>query len=493
MQQRIQQYSVFRFVVALAILGSTIWLVLAGGWDEGPDHVNFFRLSAAQLLAVVLTTLWARTRAAGERFIYLQFVLDVAGASVLSAWTGGSGSLVTILYFPTIAAGAYLIGRNGAIAVAVLSTIGLLGAAWYEGVPDEFGEIIYWETGFRILSFFLVAILSGQLAESLAVAGEALKAQQIASETVLERVRAGVLTSDIADVVTSVNPSARILIGDARGKRLADVFHGSIHHRTWEETRPEGRRWVCSQATLPDGGRVVVIEDVTELWQMRERAQRDERFVAVGKLSAGLAHEIRNPLASLSGLLQLLAEERSSREIALALGEAERLNRLVEDFLQAARAPTLRCVPTRLDELAAQTAVSFGQDPRFVGRVHVKVTAEPVQVPVDPDRVRQVLWNLVLNAAQAMPQGGEVEVNVSANEAGTGSISVADRGVGIDASERERIFDPFYTRRHGGTGLGLALVDQVVRAHGGHIEVAAREGGGTSFNLWFPLQFPQGT
>ena len=486
MQQRLQQYSVFRFVVALAILGSTIWLVAAGDWDDGPDHLHFFRLSAIQLLALVLTTLWARTRAAGERFIYLQFVLDVAGASILSAWTGGSGSLVTILYFPTIAAGAYLLGRNGALVVAMLATLGLLAAAWYNAVSDEWGEIVYWETGFRILSFFLVAILSGQLAESLALAGAELRAQRIASETVIERVRAGVLTSDVDDLVTSVNPSGRLLVGDATGKRLADVFSGSIHHRTWEETRSDGRRWVCSQATLPDGGRVVVVEDVTELWHMRERAQRDERFVAVGKLSAGLAHEIRNPLASLSGLLQLLAEERGSREIALALGEAERLNRLVEDFLQAARAPTLRCVPTQLDELAHQTALAFGQDARFAGRVSVKVTARPVLGHVDPDRVRQVLWNLVLNAAQAMPQGGEIDVEVATGHEGSSSITVADRGIGVDPGERERIFDPFYTRRHGGTGLGLALVDQVVRAHGGHIDVAPRDGGGTRFHLSFP-------
>jgi signal transduction histidine kinase len=299
-------------------------------------------------------------------------------------------------------------------------------------------------------------------------------------------VRAGVLTTNAEDIITSVNPSGRMLVGDVRGQRLGHVFQGGIHHRTWEESRDDARKWVCSQAPFQDGGRVVVVEDVTELWEMRERAQRDERMVAVGKLSAGLAHEIRNPLASLSGLLQLIAEDSNSREVQLALAEAGRLNRLVEDFLQAARTPTIRRVTTRVDEVAAQTAVAFGQDQRFAGRVRVQLATEAVTANIDPDRIRQVLWNLVLNAAQAMPQGGAIDLSVApANETGV-CIEVADRGVGIDPLDRERIFDPFYTRKNGGTGIGLALVDQVLRGHGGSIAVSERSGGGSTFRIWLP-------
>jgi two-component system sensor histidine kinase PilS (NtrC family) len=485
MNTPLRRYSVARFVVALAVLGSAIALVTSGAWDGGPDHVHFFRLSAVQLLLLIATTLWARTRPSGPRFLYLLFLLDVAGASMLSAWTGGAGSLLTFLYFPTIAAAAYLLGRTAALAVAGISTGGLLCVLLYAGAGEDL-ELAYWETGFRILSFFLVAILAGELAASLQRAGEALLAQKIASQTVLERVRAGVVTTSPDELVTGLNPSARLLLGDVEGQRLADIFRGSFHHRTWEETRPDGTRWVCSQANLPDGGRVVVIDDVSELWTMREHAQRDERYIAVGKLSAGLAHEIRNPLAALSGILQLLAEDRPSREIDVALGEAARLNRLVEDLLQTTRGTTLRRCPSSLAALAQETAEAFRRDQRFTGRVSIAVEAEDFPASVDPDRIRQVMWNLVLNAAQAMPAGGEVDLRVSRPAAGGAEVVVSDRGVGIEPEERSRIFDPFYTRKSGGTGLGLALVDQIVRAHGGAIEVAGREGGGATFKIRLP-------
>ncbi|MBM4367195.1 MAG: hypothetical protein FJ102_13370 [Deltaproteobacteria bacterium] len=487
MTPRLQRYSILRFVVALAILVSAMVLVATGGWDVRGSTSTFFRLVAGQLLVLVLTTLWARRNRASAVFIYVQLAVDVAGASLLAAWTGGAGSLLTFLYFPTIAAGAYLLGRNAALAAAGFSTVGLLSVAIWTGPGAESSlELLYWETGFRVLSYFLVAILAGQLAASLEVAGAELRAQRIASETVIERVRAGVLTTDRHDLVVDINPSGRLLVGEAAGRRLADVFAGAMHHRSWEELRPDGRRWVCSQAAMPDGGRVVVVEDVTELWAMRERAQRDEQFVAVGKLSAGLAHEIRNPLAALSGTLQLIHEDRPSREVQVALREAERLNRLVEDFLEAAREPTLRRVPSDVGALVRGCAEAFQSDPRYLGKVEVEIEADAAHAEVDPDRIRQVVWNLLLNAAQSMPEGGTISLRVRRAEDGSTGIEVADRGVGIAAEERRRIFDPFYTRRSGGTGLGLALVDQVVRGHGGTIEVSPRDGGGTEFRLFLP-------
>ena len=487
MTPRLQRYSVFRFLVALAILGSAIGLVAQGDWDLGPRSASFLRLVAVQLLVLVVTTLWARFRPVNPTYIYVQLAVDVVGASLLSAWTGGSSSLLTFLYFPTIAAGAYLLGRTAGLTAAGMSAAALVVVAFTVGPGDDVApELAYWETGFRLLSFFLVAILTGQLAESLEEAGQALRAQRVASETVIERVRAGVMTADADDTVVGVNPSGRLLVGDVVGKRLAEVFTGAIHHRAWEEARPDGRHWVCSQAGLPDGGRVVVLEDVTELWEMRERAQRDERFVAVGKLSASLAHEIRNPLAALSGTLQLLREERRSREIDVALGEAERLNRLVEEFLQAARAPTLRRERAEVGELARSSAEAFRVDPRFHGAVSLELDLLPVVALVDVDRVRQVVWNLLLNAAQAMPEGGPILLRVAPSPAGGVALDVEDRGVGIPEPDRTKIFDPFYTRRSGGTGLGLALVEQVVRGHGGTVDVWAREGGGTTFRVWLP-------
>lgn len=489
MTERIQRYNVGRLLIAMGLLGFTIVGVAAGGWNLAQDEHRFFQLSAVQLVVLVASALWTRFRRPGPLFLYAMFTMDVAGASVLSAWTGGGDSLLVYLYFPVIAAGAYLLGRTGALVVAGLSSVGLL-IVWLTH-PDADADLLlaYWEIGFRLLSFFLVALLVGQLAESLERTDTELKAQRVASETVLERVRAGVVIADHSDRIVEVNPSARLLLGDVISRRLSEVFLGAIHHRAWEETTADGKRLVCSQASLPDQGRVVVVEDVTDLWAMRERAQRDERLVAVGRLSAGLAHEIRNPLAAITAILQLLREDRPSRQVDLALGEAERLGRLVEEFLQASRTPELRRIALDLGGLVRMIADAFAQDPRYGGRITLRVEADAVTAAVDPDRLRQVVWNLLLNAAQAMPEGGEIAVTVR-QVRGEAVLSVQDAGVGIAAEELPRIFDPFYTRRAGGTGLGLALVDQVIRSHGGVIGVDSTPGAGTTFSIHLPLGAP---
>ncbi len=461
--------------------------VLRGGeFDRNDEHILQF--SSVQLLFLVLSAAWTLARPAGPVFLYTMFAADVAGASVLSVLTGGTSSLLVFLYFPVIAAGAYLLGRPGANVGAGLSAFGVVAVALLSGRGGADPLLAYWESGSRVLSLIVVGLLSGQLAESLAVAGRELLVQRVASETVLERVRAGVLIVDLEDHIVELNPNGRLLLGNVEGKRLTEVFSGAVHHRAWEEEMGD-RRLICSQAVLPDQGRVVVVEDVTELWEMRERVQRDERLVAVGQLAAGLAHEIRNPLASLSAVLQMLQEDRPSRQLELALGESERLNRLVEDFLAAARRPTLRRVPLQLDELVTDIVESFRQDPRFTGRVVVRVDTEAVAAWVDPDRMRQVVWNLLTNAAQASLSGGEVRVSVGHAGPGAG-ITIADDGVGISAAELPRIFDPFFTRRAGGTGIGLALVDQIVRAHGGSVEVASLPGEGTRFTIQLPSASP---
>jgi two-component system sensor histidine kinase PilS (NtrC family) len=254
---------------------------------------------------------------------------------------------------------------------------------------------------------------------------------------------------------------------------------------------------MLSETALPEGGVVVLIHDITEITRMKDRVARDERLVAAGRLAASMAHEIRNPLASLSGALQLVREDRPSRMLDLAVSESERLNRLVENFLGLASQPRLR--PTRIDValLAHDVCDAFARDPRFDGRARATCVATSAMAEVDADRLRQALWNLVLNGAQSMPSGGTVTVLVSPTAApshrGAGvEIRVGDEGVGIADRDRDRIFDPFYTTRSGGTGLGLAVVEQVVRAHGGNVSVRGRVGGGTEFVCWLPVEASRG-
>ena len=489
MTERIQLYNAGRLVISVGLLGLTVTAGARGQWADAIASMPVYPLIATQLALLIACIIWSNFRKLSTPALYALFALDVAGASLLSAWTGGTSSLLVFLYFPVIAAGAYLLGRRGALVVSLLCLIGQVGVGMHAQTDNGDPLLLYLEIGFRTMSFLLVGILSGQLAESLERTGKELQFQRVTSETVLARVQAGVLIIDRDDRIAEVNANGRILLGDIVGKRLTEVFSGAVHHRAWEESTPESRRLVCSQAPLPADERVIVVEDVTELWEMRQRAERDDRLVGVGRLAAALAHEIRNPLASITSVLQLLREEGKNRQVDLALGEAERLNRLVSEFLDTASAPAIQRMPTDLAALASAAADAFRSDPRFAG-TRVVVEAQAVTADVDRDRLRQVLWNLLRNAAEAMQEGGTIYVRVTTDSA-QATIEVEDHGMGILSGELPRIFDPFFTRRAGGTGLGLALVDQIVRLHGGVVAARSVPGSGTTLTLHLPLGAPE--
>lgn len=482
----------------MGVLVWTLAYVVADGGARG-GFQPFLALCVTSLVVLVATTLWARRNVPSTAFVAVQLALDVALATSLAALTGGRESFFIFLYVPAIAAGAWLLRLPGALGTAAATTVAMLGMLAVRGdlTPTDADHqlFLYLEAMFRVFAFFLIAILTGQLAESVERAGRALEAQQrttlaLATEhgTVLDRVRAGVVTTDATGRIVALNPFARRLLGEVAARPVSEIFHRPEGREAWEELRPDGQRWVCSVAPLPDGGQVVVVDDITEMARMRERAARDERLVEAGRLAASLAHEVRNPLAGLSGALQMIREEHPSRLADLALGEAERLNRLVEDFLAAPGNPRLRRVPVDLRALGADVCEAFARDPRYAGAVDAYVEGDPVVVSADADRLRQALWNLVLNGAQAMPRGGLIRVRIDAAPPDGAEIRVSDEGVGITTRERDRVFDPFYTRRSGGTGLGLALVDQVVRAHGGTIRVEPGASEGTAFVVWLPLE-----
>jgi two-component system sensor histidine kinase PilS (NtrC family) len=210
-------------------------------------------------------------------------------------------------------------------------------------------------------------------------------------------------------------------------------------------------------------------------------------------MAAGLAHEIRNPLASLSGSVQLLQTERQDPLYDIMLREVQRLNGLVEDFLDSARPAGVRPEWVEPAPVVDELLLTLRNDPRFRDRALGRAPAEPPVAPawLDPARFRQLLWNLLLNAAQATRAGGTVSVELR-DEGADLVVSVRDDGVGVSPELLPRIFDPFFTNKVGGTGLGLANVERLTRAHGGGVEVRSGVGEGTCFTLRFPRPAARG-
>jgi two-component system sensor histidine kinase PilS (NtrC family) len=263
-------------------------------------------------------------------------------------------------------------------------------------------------------------------------------------------------------------------------------------------------------------GHVVIFQDVTKVVEMEAELRRSERMAAVGQLSASLAHEVRNPLAAISGSIQMLQTRLGSMEgfggspepgklMGIALREIDRLDRLIADFLGYARPGPLNLRALRVRAVVADVLEIFEASRSEDVEVRTRIDDE-LSVRADPDQLRQVLWNLVINAAHAMPEGGVLEVSgarIAGEAPQEGSqesrkegedevkvdlveIVVADGGVGIAAEELTRIFDPFYTTKREGSGLGLATVHGIVAKHGGSIRVESKVGCGTTIRVRLP-------
>jgi two-component system sensor histidine kinase PilS (NtrC family) len=264
--------------------------------------------------------------------------------------------------------------------------------------------------------------------------------------------------------------------------------------------RPDGqRRLLGMSASRLRGehgaapGAIVIFQDLTRIADMEEQLRRSERLGAVGQLAAGLAHEIRNPLASLSGAVELLsadlrAEDDGSRRLAeIVRCETARLNRLVTDFLTYARPGPGELERVELAGLFRELEELWRSGEQ--GNVALRMeTPSGIAVRANPDQLRQVLWNLLRNAAEAEPV--DAGVRVSAEPVGVDGerveICVEDRGSGIPADELERVFEPFYTTKPKGTGLGLATVHRIIEAHGGSLAIDSVPGRGTRVRFRLP-------
>jgi len=237
---------------------------------------------------------------------------------------------------------------------------------------------------------------------------------------------------------------------------------------------------------------LLVAEDVTEELDTKERLIQNERLAAIGRMAAHVTHEVRSPLSSIGLNIELLEDElpRLNRE-ALALisaikREIESLAGITEEYLRVARLPNPRLESEDLADVVRSTVQFLTPEFESCGiEIQVETDTAIPQVALDEAQIRQVLINLLKNAREAMPDGGRVSVNVRNGDDGV-ILRVCDQGIGMDPEQREHLFDLFYTTKKYGTGLGLPLTQQIVLAHEGRIQCASTEGGGTTFELWFP-------
>ncbi|HYO60032.1 two-component system sensor histidine kinase NtrB [Archangium sp.] len=488
---------------------------------EEPTRVD--TLSFAVIGLVYLFTLVYGLMLRGGRADRVAAVVQVVGdlliASVLVFLTGVGDSPFTFLYLLAVIGASILLDGRGALfaagagALAYALLLSAVKLQWLEpplGVGDVSRQRLAFLLGSNVLALFLIAVLAGYLTRQLSAAGGRLSEREAdlkkldnLQRQILACMPSGLITCDAEGRVTFVNRAASAILSlEARlspETHVESLLPGALgpdvrlRRRELTVQTPSGLRTLGLTVTGLEGsgGTLVVFQDLTELRRIEEDLKRADRLAALGTLAAQLAHEIRNPLAAMRGSAQLLvlepgADPSSAKLVEILLRESDRLSKLVEDFLRFARPPPPVKQELELELLVAETVDMLRVDP-LAWQVGVEMVLAPMRVPVDADQLRQVLINILRNAFQAAGPGGRVRVTMEA--AGElALLRIWDSAGSIPAADLSRIFEPFFSTREGGTGLGLSTAYSIVRAHGGNIRVSSSPQEGTEFLIQLPVQ-----
>jgi len=531
-----------KWLIGLRLLVGVLFLGSAGilTTREHPPFalIPLFVLAGCTSLLTILYLVALNRTARLRRFCSLQIVMDLVMVSVFVHYTGGVESLFAFVYIFPVLAAAILLSRRSSLMVAGAATIlygalidiqlyGLTGRARPLFPENAAHDPIYALLQLFVngATCFLVALLGSWLAERLKETGRELEAQRVdlrnlrtLHEDIVENIPSGIVTLDLEGKIVSFNCVAQRIVG---------MTIEQIRDRSWQETplraiqglerffsAPTLAAGYCSQEltihndagrSIPIGinftplkssegrliGLVGIFQNLTERKKTEARFRQADRLATAGQLAAGLAHEVRNPLAAISGCIELIKEEGTARPqlLDIVLREADRLKLVTGQFLDFAK-PTPTS-PKQCDLMAVVAEIvsllEKSCDSASPVTFSLRREAEDAMVEGDPDQLKQVLWNLGLNAIQAMQMGGRLSIAIRRHGSDDGDhwaeIELTDTGGGIPPEEIERIFDPFYTTKAGGTGLGLAITRKIIDNLGGRIEVISRKGSGSTFRV----------
>ncbi len=521
---------------AWARLAVTGLLLVAIPWTSSDVATNGALLALVLLVAIgsSIAVLARRAMPHARRVTALLSMLDIALITAVVAATGAGRSVFPFLYVLSVTGACVMLSRTGALAIAAEACLLYSGLvfggtvfpiAYFIEAPHETSALELVTIFLNSATFLVVAIVAGGVAERYRATQRELQTRQqdlrdleAFRDLVFDCVGTGLLVFDRSERVTGCNRAATTIFGRSADTTigaawtelagdaidLAEVIRALSHGAT-ESIRRETivRRAdgtsipvLITFSTLRSAagtplGVVAACEDLSTLREMEARMRHADRLASLGRMSANIAHEIRNPLASLTGAIEALtadaiiegAERESLRQIVSR--ESDRLNRIIKDFLAYARPTPLQRARTDVAALLDDVLVLLEHRPLPETIKVFRAFTTPLWADVDANALRQSLWNLCLNAVEAMPDGGELNVGACVRGARI-EIWVADTGRGIAAKDLGHIFEPFYSTKPEGSGLGLALVHRVIADHGGDVDVRSMPGTGTTITLTLP-------
>ncbi|HYE66305.1 MAG TPA: ATP-binding protein [Pyrinomonadaceae bacterium] len=522
----------------LLLLASSLWTKERLGDDAGAALLRsilpiFIVVAALSLLYTLALRFSKRLQfqASGQLFA------DILLATWLVWVTGDIYSPYTALYIIIISVASIFLGPRGALITSIgcVTAFTVLSLAVMVGAVPHYADNVVTSSktqaiqtfALNDIAFLVVGLLAARLAERLhsgevrlIAAAQTLANLRALHERIVESIRSGVVTTDLRGRIYTFNAAAEEITGykamDVRGQE-ASIFFGekfmeymadSIRAADASEASPrfeadclrsDGLRLRLGFTIFPlfaesgeTTGLVITFQDLTQVRTLEETWRRQDRLAAVGRVAASIAHEIRNPLAAMRGSIQVLRSEvdgnSSQAELMdIILRESDRLNRIINDYLTYARPRSNTLARVDVRELLRETFTLLRHSPEIRdGHVLVDdMPDEPVIAKADAAQLRQVFWNLARNALQAMPDGGTLRAELHRDAASRLRITFTDTGRGMTPEQVEHLFEPFSSTT-GGTGLGLSIVYQIIRDHGGTINVRSLEGQGTTITIELP-------
>jgi two-component system, NtrC family, sensor histidine kinase PilS len=521
------------FTALLLFVLGAFWHRTEDAAQSLPKSLVLLSIAAGLTIVYSLILRLSQNIAAQARF---QLAID----TLLVTWLVWNSDVIhspyIALYIVVIAISSLFLGPRDAIVTSVgcalaftacaLAIIGLGQPRSPRLVEGSLSQTVQ-AVGLFDVAFLVVGLLSAKLAERqsrsdvrLLAATQSLASLRALHERIVESIRSGVVTTDLEGKIYTFNAAAQEITGyqeeTVRGED-ASIFFGEMKERIAEsflaretgETSPrfetdclthDGLRLRLGFSIVPlfsetneTTGMVITFQDLTQVRTLEETSRRQDRLAAIGRMAASIAHEIRNPLAAMRGSIQMLRSEMAADSaqtelMEIILRESDRLNRIITDFLSYARPRSLTQSTVDVGQLVHQTFALLRHSPEILESQEIieELPDTPVIADADEGQLKQVFWNLARNALQAMPNGGTLKATLEKTSSNRLRISFADTGRGMTPDQVEHLFEPFSSTT-GGTGLGLSIVYQIIRDHGGTINVRSLEGQGTTIAVELPV------